>query len=61
MPFFLKNNLQSSKLLDFADFCRACDLKKEGAHLTEEGLAILKSIKAGMNSRIDYFGDDSDA
>jgi len=50
LPFFINNPLQSSKLLDFIDFCKACDLIKEKAHLTEEGIANLKLIKSGMNT-----------
>nr|QIJ45931.1 hypothetical protein [Calonectria ilicicola]QIJ45956.1 hypothetical protein [Calonectria ilicicola] len=50
IPFFVNNPLQSSKLLEFTDFCRACDLIKEKAHLTEEGITKLKEIKSGMNT-----------
>jgi len=50
IPFFINNPLQSSKLLNFIDFCKACDLIKEKAHFTEEGIATLKEIKSGMNT-----------
>jgi hypothetical protein len=36
--------------LNFEDFCRACALIKEKAHLTKEGITILKTIKSGMNT-----------
>jgi hypothetical protein len=50
IPFFTKNSLQSSKLLNFTDFCRACVLIKEKAHLTEKGITTLKAKKSGMNT-----------
>lgn len=52
IPFFINNPLQSSKLLDFNDFCKACDLIKEKTHFTEEGIAAIKEIKSGMNGNI---------
>ena len=42
-------SLQTSKLLNFQDFCKACDLIKDKVHLTEEGIAKLKLIKSGKN------------
>lgn len=50
IPFFIKNSLQSSKLLNFTDFCKGCALIKEKAHLTEKGIITLKTIKSGMNT-----------
>lgn len=50
IPFFTNYPLESSKLLNFQDFCKACDLIKEKAHLTEEGIAKIKKIKSGMNT-----------
>lgn len=50
IPFFINSPLQSSKLLDFSDFCKACKLIKEKAHFSEEGIITLKVIKSGMNS-----------
>jgi len=50
IPFFTNYPLESSKLLNFQDFCKACDLIKEKAHLTEEGIAKIKIIKSGMNT-----------
>lgn len=54
IPFFTKNSLQSSKLLNFIDFCKACALIKEKAHLTEKGINTLKTIKSGMNTGRKY-------
>jgi len=50
IPFFTNYPLESSKLLNFQDLCKACELIKEKAHLTEEGIAKLKIIKSGMNT-----------
>jgi hypothetical protein len=38
------------KALDFADFSQVAKLMKESKHLTPEGLAQIKLIKARMNS-----------
>jgi hypothetical protein len=50
IPFFTNYPLQSSKLLNFIDFCKACDLIKDKAHLTEKGIIKIKAIKLGMNT-----------
>ena len=50
IPFFTKYPKQSNKYLDYLDFKKACTLKKEKAHLTEEGIQTLKEIKAGVNT-----------
>lgn len=50
IPFFTNYPLESSKLLNFQDFCKICDLIKEKVHLTKEGIAKLKKIKSGMNT-----------
>jgi len=50
LPFFTNNPLQSSKKLNFNDFCSACDIIKKKAHLTEEGIIALKAIKSEMNT-----------
>ena len=50
IPFFTNYPLQSSKLLNYIDFCKACDLIKEKAHLTEKGIIKIKAIKSGMNT-----------
>jgi hypothetical protein len=54
IPFFTKNSLQSSKLLNFIDFCKSFALIKEKAHLTEKGINTLKTIKSGMNTGRKY-------
>lgn len=50
IPLFNKYPIAGVKLLDFADFCKVAELMKAGQHLTKEGLAEIKLIKAGMNS-----------
>ena len=49
IPFFKKYKIRGVKALDFADFCRAAELKKEKKHLTAEGLEEIRKIKASMN------------
>lgn len=51
IPLFNDNPLQSSKLKDYLDFCSACLLIKDKAHLTEEGIVKLKCIKSTMNTK----------
>lgn len=50
IPFYVNNPLQSSKLMNFTDFCKACDLIKKKAHLTPQGIITLKAIRSGMNT-----------
>jgi hypothetical protein len=50
IPLFNKNPLQSRKVKDYNSFCSACYLIKDKAHLTEEGLIKIKSIKSNMNT-----------
>jgi len=49
ISLFNKYSLQSSKKLDFSDFCEVVELMKNKAHLTTEGLDKIREIKAGMN------------
>jgi len=51
IPFFSKYKIQEVKQLDFIDFCKAAEIIKAKAHLTERGLVLLKiiKIKASMN------------
>ena len=49
IPFFSKNLIHGVKFLDYLDWCKAAELKKNKAHLTEEGLDQIRKIKAGMN------------
>lgn len=51
IPLFDKNPLQSRKLKDYLSFCLVCQLMKNKAHLTEEGLASILEIKNNMNSK----------
>ena len=49
IPFFNKNRIQGIKSLDYQNWCKAAELIKNKAHLTEEGLDQIHKIKAGMN------------
>ena len=40
---------EGAKALEFSDFKRVANLMQNKAHLTEEGLAQIRSIKSGMN------------
>ena len=42
--------LPGAKALDSRDFCRGIDIMSSGGHLTETGLAQLKSLCLNMNS-----------
>ena len=50
IPFFNKYPLQSSKRLEFTDFCKVALLMKNKAHLTKQGMEEIKQIKSGMNT-----------
>ena len=49
VPFFVKYSLQGSKMLYFADWCKVVDICKVKAHLTPEGLELIRQIQLGMN------------
>ena len=49
IPFFEKYPILGEKDLDFKDFCKASELIKNKAHLTDSGLNQINKIKAGMN------------
>lgn len=49
IPFFSKYKIQGVKLLDYLDWCKAGELIKTKTHLTEEGLDLIRKIKAGLN------------
>jgi len=49
IPFFKKYQIQGVKQLDFIDFCKAAEIIKAKAHLTERGLDQIIKIKASMN------------
>jgi hypothetical protein len=46
-----KYPLQSSKRLEFEDFCLAVEQMMNKAHLTKEGLKKIQEIKSRMNTR----------
>lgn len=50
IPFFDKNPILGVKLLDYQDWCRIAKLMSSGSHLTMEGLELIRSIKAKMNT-----------
>jgi hypothetical protein len=61
IPFFNKYPIQGVKNLDYLDFCKAAELMKNKArargpcktqglaHLTKEGLDLIRQIKANIN------------
>jgi len=50
IPFFSNYPLYGSKSLNYADFVKVFELMDAKKHLTEEGLAAIKEIRAGMNT-----------
>lgn len=53
IEFFNKYPLLTRKSLDYEDWKKIIDLKKNGAHQTSEGLNLIKEIKNQMNSKRD--------
>ena len=51
LPFLEKYPIRGNKFLDYKDFKKVVELMKTKSHLTEEGLAKIKEIKAGMNTK----------
>jgi len=49
LPFFEKYPLKGIKLLDYMDFVKVVNLMGDKAHLTSEGLDLIRGIKSGMN------------
>jgi hypothetical protein len=49
IPFFNKYPIQGVKNLDYIDYCKAAELMKNKAHLTKEGLDLIRQIKANIN------------
>ena len=43
-----------AKALDFSDFKRVAELMENKAHLTEQGLSQIRSIKSKMNHLRDF-------
>jgi hypothetical protein len=50
IPFFDRNPLHSSKLLDYLDFKQVVELVNTKQHLNPEGLSLIRTIKATMNN-----------
>jgi hypothetical protein len=50
IPLFNKYPIIGVKSKDFADFCKAAELIKNKAHLSQDGLDQIRKIKAGMNT-----------
>jgi LAGLIDADG endonuclease len=50
IPFFDKHPILEIKQLDYLDFWKVAKLINEGSHTTIEGLDLIRSIKAGMNT-----------
>ena len=50
IPFFDKYNLLTRKYLDFLDFKRFYQLKKDKLHLTESGFFEMRTLALNMNS-----------
>jgi hypothetical protein len=49
IPLFAKHCVQGVKHEDYLDFCKAAELIKNKAHLTQEGLDKIIKLKSGMN------------
>lgn len=49
IPFFDKYLIEGAKVSDFSNFKKAAVLMSKKAHLTEEGLSEIQSIKSDMN------------
>ena len=49
IPFFLKYPILGEKSLDFKDWCKVAELIKTKSHLTNEGVDLIRKIRAGMN------------
>ena len=51
IPLFHKYPLLGSKLQDFLDFVKLAELINSKAHLTEEGLELVNTIKSNQANR----------
>ena len=51
IPLFNKHRVEGEKYLNFKDWCKVWELIENKAHLTLEGLNLIKEIKSGMNKR----------
>jgi LAGLIDADG endonuclease len=50
IPFFNKYPIIGVKSEDYYDFCKVADMMNHKQHLTEEGLNLIRQIRAGMNN-----------
>jgi hypothetical protein len=50
IPLFNKNPLFGVKQYDYLDWCKIAQLMNEKKHLTIDGLALIRTIKSGMNT-----------
>jgi len=50
LPLLEKYPIQGVKFQDYCDFIKVVELLKNKAHLTAEGLSLVRKIKAGMNT-----------
>jgi hypothetical protein len=51
IPFFNKYPIKGTKFLDYADFIKVINLMINKAHLTKEGLYLIRDIKSNMNRK----------
>lgn len=51
IPFFEKCTLKTKKNVDFKKFRRCVHLMESNAHLTSEGLTLIRSIAEEMNNK----------
>lgn len=51
IPFFDENRIEGIKAMDYRDFQAIAEIISTKQHLTEDGLAKIQTIKAGMNGR----------
>jgi hypothetical protein len=49
IPLFDKYPIKGTKALDYSDFKKVVNLMNSKAHLTEQGLSEIQSIKLNMN------------
>lgn len=49
IPFFDKYPIKGVKVSDYSDFKKVAILMSKKAHLTEQGLSEIQSIKSNMN------------
>jgi len=50
IPFFESYPLKGVKFFDYLDWCNVAKIMSNKAHLTQEGLNLIRTIKSGMNS-----------